>query len=318
MNIFLVTPAPPRSRKGNRQTAVRWAGFLRELGHRVKVAESWHGETCDLMIALHARRSHDSIRRFAERHPDRPLVVVLTGTDLYRDIRDDADAQLSLRLATQLVVLQDQGPTELVPALRAKTRVIYQSAPARTALPPLKRAFEVCVMGHLREEKDPFRTALALVALPAASRIRVVQMGDALSPAMAEEAHRLMAREPRYRWLGERPHGEAMQRLRRGRLMVISSRMEGGANVICEAVQAGIPILASRIPGNVGMLGEDYGGYFPPGDERELARLLARAESDCAWLETLRRQCGARRPLFEPGHERESLRQLLEIALPRR
>ncbi len=297
MKIALVTPARPVAHSGNRNTALRWSRLLRELGHRVRVQTTWDGTPADVMIALHARRSHDSIAQFAGRYPQRPLVLMLTGTDLYHDIRQDAAAQRSLRLATRLVVLQEQGLAELSPVLRRKTRVIYQSARPIRAQPRLQSCFEVCVSGHLREVKDPFRLAAALQYLPAASRIRAVQIGGAMSAAMMREAQRWMCREPRYRWIGELPHGAALRRLARARLMVISSRMEGGANVVTEALAAGVPVIASRIPGNIGMLGGDYAGYFPPGNERALARVLARAESDAEFYRRLRRQCAARRHL---------------------
>jgi putative glycosyltransferase (TIGR04348 family) len=264
-----------------------------------------------MMIALHARRSHDSIARFAAAFPQRPLVVMLTGTDLYADIRVDAAAKLSLRLATRLVVLQHAGLLELAPSLRCKTRVIYQSTRPVKKPAALKSSFEVCISGHLREVKDPFRLNAALKYLPAQSRICAVQLGGAMSDSMKKEAERRMRREPRYRWLGEVTHGAALKRLARARLMVISSRMEGGANVVTEALATGVPIIASRISGNIGMLGQDYAGYFPFGDERALARVLWRAESDPEFYARLKRQCGARRGLTHRSREKTALRRLL-------
>ena len=311
MKIALITPARPATRSGNRNTAVRWAQLLRELGHNVEVQVNWNGTPADLMIALHARRSHDSIARFAAACPSRPLVLTLTGTDLYRDIRFDADAKRSLQLATRMIVLQEMGLAELAPVLRRKTRVIYQSTRPIKRVPPLKSCFEVCISGHLREEKDPFRLAAALEYLPQQSRIRVTHMGAAMSFEMATAARDWMGREPRYRWFGELPRWLALRRLARSRLMVISSRMEGGANVVTEALAAGVPIVASLIPGNSGMLGADYAGYYPLGNERALARLLWRAESDPEFYRKLRRQCAARRPLISPAREKDGLRRLL-------
>ena len=40
----------------------------------------------DLLIALHARKSFAAIRRWSVEAPEKPLVVALTGTDLYRDL----------------------------------------------------------------------------------------------------------------------------------------------------------------------------------------------------------------------------------------
>lgn len=315
MKVALITPAVGHARNGNRNTAYRWASFLRELGHAVKVEREWGGAAADLMIALHARRSHASIRAYAARFPEHPLVVTLTGTDLYRDIKVDADARESLALATRLVVLHGLGARALPARYRAKTHVIVQSARRAVASRPLARCFEVCVSGHLREEKDPFRTAAALHFLPAESRVCVTHLGGALSTAMAAQARKWMAREPRYRWLGERPHGQALRLLARSRLMVISSRMEGGANVVCEALAAGIPVIASRVPGNVGMLGTRYPGYYPVGDEHALARLIARAERDAAYYRSLLRACAARAPLVTPGRERRALKTVLDAAV---
>lgn len=311
MKIAIITPASARSRHGNRHTAARWATLLRGLGHRVTIAQAWDGSPADLMIALHARRSHDSAQRFKLAYPARPLVVVLTGTDLYRDIRCDASARASLHMADRLVVLQEQGLQELTAALRRKASVIYQSARCTRRRELLKSRFMVVVSGHLRTEKDPFRTAAALRHLPAASAIRVVHLGAAMAGDMAEEARRWMAREPRYRWMGDLPHAEAQRRMARSHVMVISSRMEGGANVVSEALAAGVPVIASRVPGNVGMLGRDYAGYFAVENEQSLARLLWRAESDTAFYRRLSRQCAARRTLVTPQREARSLKRLL-------
>lgn len=311
MKILIVTPAGAHSRYGNRNTAARWATLLRRLGHHVTIQMTWNGAAADIMIALHARRSHDSIRRFSGTYPDVPLIVALTGTDLYRDIRFDADARESMRLATRLIVLQDMGLNELTPALRAKTRVIYQSARAVARPPSLKSCFEIAVSGHLREEKDPFRAAAALTHLPAASRIRVTHLGGAMTREMAREARQWMAAEPRYRWRGELAHWKSLRLMARSRLIVISSRMEGGANVVSEALAAGVPVIASKIPGNIGMLGTDYAGYYPLEDEKALAQLLWRAESDPAFYRRLRKHCAARRHLVRPQQEQRALKKLL-------
>lgn len=290
--------------------------MLASLGHRVCVEQRWSGRPADLMIALHARRSHASIRDFASACPDRPLVVALTGTDLYRDIQADADARASLELATRFIVLQELGARPLPARLRDKVRVVYQSALPPASLPrPLASCFEVVVSGHLREEKDPFRAAAALAHLPPDSRIRVTQIGGALTPDMAAQAQDWMAREPRYRWLGELSHGRAMRMLARARVMVISSRMEGGANVVSEALAMRVPVIASRVAGNVGMLGTPYPGYYPLGDERALARRLARAERDPDYYRSLRQACAQRAKRITPARERAALARLVaEVA----
>jgi putative glycosyltransferase (TIGR04348 family) len=311
MKIALITPAAARSRTGNRHTATRWASMLRALGHRVQVAVEWDGRPADAMLALHARRSHAAVAAFRQAQPSSALAVVLTGTDLYRDILVDRDAQASLELADLLVVLQEQGKQELPRRVRAKARVIYQSAEVRRPHAPPADRFRVAVIGHLREEKDPFRAALALSLLGDLPNLEVVHLGDALGPDMEAEARRLMRRERRYVWLGGVAHARALQWLARSHLLVVSSRMEGGANVICEAAAVGVPVLASRVSGNLGMLGRSYPGYFPLGDERRLAVLIRRAASDASFYRSLRRHVLARRALFKPQAERAGLRRLL-------
>ncbi len=312
VKVCLVTPAPPGSRKGNRVTALRWAGILRDLGHRVVVREEYRGERCDLLVALHALRSFPSMERYRAARPDAPLVLALTGTDLYGSIHTDPDAARALEMATRLVLLQPLGVAELPEAVRGKARVIYQSVPApRVRAAPRADCFEVCVMGHLRPVKDPFRTALAARMLPSTSPVRVLHLGGALSEEMTEQARAEAAANPRYRWLGEVPRGKALRLLSRCRLLSLTSELEGGANVVSEALAAGVPVLSSRIAGSLGLLGEDYPGYFPVGDTVALARLLERAEADAGFYQTLRDRCARLAPLVDPARERRSWEELL-------
>lgn len=264
------------------------------------------------MVALHARRSFPAIDRFRRLHPTQPLIVALTGTDLYGDIKTSAEAQQSLELATRLIVLQPKGIEELPHHLHAKTHVIYQSVvgPKHPPAKP-KTTFDVCVLGHLREVKDPFRTALASRLLPASSRVRVLHVGKALSDDMAEAAHAEADANPRYRWLGELQRWHARRVLARSHILVLSSVMEGGANVISEALAVPVPVLASRISGSIGLLGQDYPGYFPVGNTQALAQLLEKVERDAGFYRELDAWCRQLAPLVHPDRERESWRRLL-------
>jgi len=309
--ISIVTPARPGARNGNRHTAQRWAGFLRAGGHRVSVNTQWNGKPCDLLLALHARRSHDDVLAYRKRFPAGPLAVVLTGTDLYKDLPASRAARESLKLADKIVVLQSDAKLKLTKKLSAKTRVVYQSAnPSQRHAPPAGR-FRVVVAGHLREVKDPFRAALALRHLD--RDLEVVQVGDALTPQMKSKARALMKREPRYRWLGGRTHPQALGWIARSHLLVVSSVMEGGANVIAEAARIGTPVLASRVSGNLGMLGRNYPGYFPLYNDQALSRLIGRCMDDGKFLARLKRALAARRSLFAPAAERRALREALRV-----
>src|SRR6185503_9354321 len=334
MRIGIVTPAPPGSRYGNRVTAARWARLLRAIGHGVSVTQAYGGERIDLLIALHARRSFDSIKRFHRDHPDKPLIVALTGTDLYRDLNRGSRALEALKLATRIVALQRKAVDALPPALRKKTRVIYQSVSStadkaheaastgkmsRPASPRTERpattseaeTFDVCVIGHLRPVKDSFRTAMAARRLPACSRIRVIQVGGAMTAQAEARARAEMNTNARYVWLGEQPAWRVRKILRSSRISVLSSRMEGGANAMGESIVEGTPVLSSRIPGSIGLLGERYAGYFAVGDTNELARLMSLAETDPAFLAKLERHCGRLQPLFDPARERAAWDRLL-------
>lgn len=312
MQILITCPAPAGTRHGNRITALRWARLLRELGHRVEIAPRWVAQQPDLLIALHARKSATSVARFHARHPGRPIVVALTGTDVYRDLQRSAHARHALDCAKRLVALQPLATAMLPVRLRPRVRVIFQSA---TLLRPSARGsgarFDVCVLSHLRPEKDPLRAAFAARRLPPGSRIRILQVGGAMTPGLARRARAETARNARYRWLGERPHRQARAVLARSRLLVLSSRMEGGANVISEALASAVPVLASRIPGSVGLLGADYPGYFPVGDTAALARLLVRAEGDPAFHARLVHACRRRAGITSPTREKRSWAKLL-------
>ena len=309
-HIIIISPALANANNGNWQTAKRWSRFLREH-YRITIAMQWNGLACDGMIALHARRSAASIAAFSAACPTLPLIVVLTGTDLYKDILTDADAQRSLQLATQLVVLQPAGLQVLDKKLRDKTQVVFQSAPALK--PPIKistRYFDVIMIGHLRDEKDPATFMNAATQIKS-GKIRLFHIGGALDPALGMQAEKTQQLYSHYQWLGNLPHAMTRQRLKRSRLMVITSKMEGGANVIIEAVTSGVPVLASDISGNRGMLGEKYAGYFPLGDRLKLAHLIDRAANDAKFYSRLQTQCATRAALFAPERERAALLKLV-------
>ena len=330
MRIAIVTPAPPDSRYGNRVTAVRWARILRRLGNRISISRTYDNGRYDLLVALHARKSHSSIINFRRHNPAAPIIVALTGTDLYRDIATNHRAQESLEIASRIVVLQPMAIEELPSNSRNKTRVIYQSVENRQAgggargcsaktgtdkseaRQRTNGSFDVCVIGHLRDVKDPFRTAMAARSLPDSSTIRVLQVGGAMTGGMADRARKEMSANKRYRWLGEQQQTCVRRILSKSSLSVLSSRMEGGANVLSEAIAASVPILASRIDGNVGILGANYPGYFDVGDTAELTRLLRHAETSPGYLTELKAWGKRLAALIDPMRERQAWSDLIE------
>jgi putative glycosyltransferase (TIGR04348 family) len=278
------------------------------------VQSEWCGARADAMIALHARRSADSIRAYRTSHKGR-LAVVLTGTDLYRDLPDDIDAVHSLRCADRLVVLQGAALELLSPADRAKADVIFQSAPPMPMRAKARGRLDCVVVGHLREEKDPRTLFAAMAHLPADAAVTIRHIGAPLDASLARQARALARRDGRYTFEGAASHRVARTAMARAHVLVHPSIAEGGANVIVEAITAGTPVIASRISGNVGMLGDDYPGYFEVGDEVALASRLLQALRDPAYLRTLRAACRKRRALFAPAREKRCLHQVVSKLL---
>jgi putative glycosyltransferase (TIGR04348 family) len=312
--IVIVTPAWADANNGNWQTAWRWRRML-AAAYRVRLASSWDGGDEALMIALHARRSAASAACWRSRSASAPLIVVLTGTDLYRDIAHDLPAQAALQQADRLVVLNQRGAAALPAAVQHKACVVLQSCAARQSQAKTPRHLRALMVGHLRPEKAPQTYFDAARLLRGRSDILLEHVGEAIDPALGTQAAALPAECPHYRWLGGLAHGAARQRIQAAHVLVHPSWMEGGANVVIEAVRSGTPVLASRIDGNVGLLGESYGGYFPAGDAAALAGLLQRLRDEPAMLVRLRQQCEARAPLFDPAQERAALHGLVGEAL---
>lgn len=313
MHIGIITPAAAKSLNGNRATANRWAGFLRQLGHKVTISVDWDGTAYDLMIALHAWRSAESIAAFKQQYPDLPLVLAMTGTDLYRFMISHPEPTLaSIQSADRLVTLHRLATKVLPEQIHHKVHVIHQSAVPLSKQKRSVRYFDICVAGHLREEKDSMRVAYAVRDLPVDSRIRVLHFGKAHNDKWAAYAQEEMKINPRYHWFGEVPHWKVRKAYGSCHLMVLPSVMEGGANVISEATVAGLPVIASDIDGSVGLLGDDYAGYFPVQDTGALRELLLKAEAEPAYVKMLEQQCKQRAGLFTREAEKQGWADLLK------
>ena len=310
-SICIISPGLAAANNGNWQTAKRWQQMLSNDYH-VEIMLQWDGKPYDAMLALHARRSADSMALWAAKSPTKPIVLALTGTDLYRDIAVDPSAQRSLQLAHRLVVLQEMGLKSLPVEFQSKGEVIFQSTPRRQSAKKTTQKLRALMVGHLRSEKSPETYFAAARALAQRSDIVLDHIGAPLDADLGTQARQLAEELPNYRYLGEQTHAATRARIAHAHVLVHPSRMEGGAHVVMEAVMSGTPVLASRIDGNVGMLGADYAGYFDSGDAQQLANALIecregqnRAQSKLAQLT---RQCTLREKLFEPLAEQTSLR----------
>ena len=290
---------------------MRWQGFLKKLGHHVGISNRWSGKSTDALIALHAYRSHASIAQFRKLNPNNPIILIITGTDVYRDMASHPEVLKSMEMSDAIVVLQSAALAMIPKHLQTKTHIIYQSTKSVKRKALLKKSFLISVIGHLRPEKDPFCTPECLKYLRPESKIQVLHLGKAMSPEMKSLAKAYSKELKNYQWLDELSHSETLQQLSRSHLMVISSLMEGGAHVVTEAIAIGVPVIASDIPGNRGLLGEDYPGYYPVGDAKELAQILEKAEFEPSFYRSLEAHIKKRKHYVQPEFELNSIKALL-------
>jgi len=291
-------------------TRDRWAELLRDTGHDVApIDDGSPVRPGDTAIVLNGYKSRDTIRQLRATHGESiKLVVCMTGTDLYRDLPANPQCYDNLALADALILLHPGAERALPQSLHGKATVIVQSAAVgEHDVEPNPDTFDLCVLGHLRSVKDPMRAAEASRLLPASSRVRITHAGKALTPEYEALAKRELAENPRYRWVGEQDRAGTERILLQSRGMVLSSKLEGGANVIGESIVAGRPVLSSRTACGEGLLGQDYPGLFDIGDTQTLATLMHRLETDKTFRADLSARCEALRPMFDPATERASL-----------
>lgn len=306
--ILIVTPYTARTNNGNWQTASRWARMLRGP-FDVRIAQAWHpaDPAPDLLIALHARRSAAAVEAFARAFPQRPRLVVLTGTDLYRDIATDATAKRSLQRATRLVALNRCAADALPAQLRPKLDIVLQSA--EPIVPrPKSRAFTVVVAGHIRDEKNPQLVWRVARDWPPQVPLRLLHIGAALQPELGRQARQVEREQPLYRWRGARPRSALRRRVATAHLLLHPSHMEGGSLAIIEALTAHTPVIASRVPGNVGLLGASYPGLFDADDAAAATALIERTATDTRFAARLARYCARLARQFTPEREQAALR----------
>ena len=317
--VAIITPATAAANNGNWRTASRWQALIQNK-FRPIVQSSWPltpPQPVDILIALHARRSAEYIASYRQALPHAPLIVVLTGTDLYADLAKSVAARHSLDLADALIVLQEDAIQYLPREHRKKTHVIYQSAKTLVPAKKPRGKLNCVVVGHLRAEKDPEVIFKLAESLPLDTKIHITHIGAPNDATFAARAKTLSDRLPHYQWVGALDHGLTRAAIKRAHLLLHPSVLEGGANVIVEALSSGTPVLASEMSGNVGMLGRDYGGYFPVGDWSALQSQLEKCALDANYLLRLNNACAARSKLFLPATERDTLVKLITALLSR-
>ena len=332
MDILLVTSAPPGSEFGSETTSIRWENNLSALGHRVdtsyvfgKSPDTYATTDYELMVAIGAEECDEAITAFLATHADGHLAVMLTGHNLYAQPEVSPIVARNIERASAIIVPNDHAVERLPPQFRDKTHVLYpavelpEGGVEAIPDPPLREErqtdppqFEVCVANHLADYSDPLRTAEAARLLPEDSRIFVTHIGRVLDPQWEARVEGESETNPRYDWLGEASWSEARRYIKRARLLSLTSTIDGGGNTIAEAVVLGTPLVATRIPGHVGLTGEDYPGLLETHDERTLAEMMYAVETDPDFREQLDQECARMRPKFDMNSEREGWRKILD------
>lgn len=308
-DLLIHSPYAESTSQGNTVTAARMERVFCDSGYRVTHSQKeYRGEPADVMVALNARKSAKAIARFRYLHPDSKLIVVLTGTDI-----NHPDAEIessptwrSMEISDVLVLLHDASQAAVPQQFQHKCSTIYPSVtlPSKIEHTPRHDDFTIVMAGNMREEKNPELAIKASAKLPDGLKIHVYgEFDEAGSDPIIK--HGVVA------------HGEVLTVMSEAHVLLNTSVHEGGANAICEAITMGLPVIASKIRGNIGMLGDDYLGFFPSGDARALVEILLRSSSDKAFYSTLKSQLVGRAPLFTYAAESKAWSALVSELLSR-
>ncbi|MDA7899728.1 glycosyltransferase [Akkermansiaceae bacterium] len=310
MKVCVASPYPLSELKGNSVTTDRIVAMLNEGGVEARGSHGNDGEPADILITLHAIKGAPAVFDFKKKTPNGRVIVLLTGTDIYQGLAEGAEiGGDALQVADRIVVPQEAAIRKLPEKVRGKTVVIRPSLdPIAVKATPSQSPFVISVVGHLRPVKRPFLTIETLAQHPEWSDVEVWQIGQALDAEMRKTAEFWMEEDKRYRWCGGLPREESLALCAKSSLTINSSILEGGANAVLEAMTMGVPVLASRIEGNVGLLGDDYPGYFEDG---EIAKALEAIMHQRVDLDEWSRLLADRLPLFSRVRESESWLELL-------
>ncbi|MFC5050629.1 glycosyltransferase [Rubritalea spongiae] len=281
MYVLVSSAYPLTSPKGNTITAKRIVQLLNDAGHLAEAIHTDMPPQADAMIALHATKTLITSQRFKVCSPQGKLIIYLTGTDLYKDLPDNKPEFFeALELADYLVVSQKASLASVPSKYRPKARFVPASVllpPEHPCPPPPENS--VLLAAHLRPVKNPFLINKALTLLPQL-QLHAFTLGAALDPQMAEQANHWQTIDRRFQWLNTLPYPETLSWMRQVDFTINTSHSEGGSNAVAESIALGTPVLASRIEGNLGLLEDNYLGYFEPDSPQSLADLLALALSD--------------------------------------
>jgi len=312
MDVLIVYPEQTDVITGNSCSAEQWAKILVKLGHKVELGGTAAGRRAELLIALNAEKMHGEIAIFSRENPESRIVVILTGTDIYPEVSDLSIC--SMELADRVVALQENAVKVMPEAFHEKLHVIVQSAEPTCIAKKWEmnpETLNVALVANLRAVKDPFLASRAAGYLPDKSMVYIRHAGFPLDCGSDVQARQESALNPRYEWLGGLTAPQSRKLISSSDVLLVTSKHEGAGRVIGEAITDGTPIIATRVEGITGLVGNDYEGLFPSGDAEGLAALLTRAENDSVFLDALSQVCRELSPTFDPEMEVKSWKDLI-------
>lgn len=339
-SLLFALPCGPEEPRGNVTTAMRLARGLH--------AHGWLAARCDArtdprdwpaaeaVVALHAVHAAPRVRaacdpeRGAPALRGRPYLVLFTGTDLAGE--PPAEAREAVAGAATAVALGEAAALASAaagyPEPRGGTHAIRQGVEPLPqgawpdGVPALAADAElILVLAGVRAVKDPARAVRALAPLAAERpRLRLWIAGPEMEPEAGAALRDAILRanagraEPWTRWLGAVPRARLRPLIERARIVLSTSRAEGGApNALLEAAEAGALVLASGIPAHREFPGE--AGLFGSDEElRELTRRFLDRPDTAHWTAATQRVILGRQ--FSPAAEAAAWAEVLRRAAP--
>ena len=285
MRICVASPYPLSDLKGNSVTTCRIVELLNELGYLARGSHGFDGDPTDVLISLHSHKGAPAVDEFQRQFPEGKVIVLITGTDLYDDL-PQGRGMTTLHQADAIAIPYREARGGVLQEFDDQIHVV----PSSLVIPEIEAKpepdqFLITIVGHLRPVKRSFLTVEAVAAHPEWENVTVRQLGEALDQESLKTACDWEEKDRRYQWLGALPREESLALCARSSLTVNSSLSEAAPNALLEAMTLGVPILSSKIEGNIGLLGEDYPGYFD-GDslESKLAEIISGKHDLAAWV----------------------------------
>ena len=312
MNILILYPDNKNVITGNLCSALQYQKILQGLGYSVDVDFKYTGQRAEVLIAINAAKKNSEIIEFKARNSNAKIVSVLSGTDIYPEPLEKTIE--SMKLSNALVALQPDGLLKVPECHRGKTFLIYQSVESIINVSsPMEHIseFRVTLIANIRSVKDPLVAPNACKLLSISSKIKIIHIGYCLERNLGVILSKESESNERYNWIGGLNELDTRETLSQSDVLLITSIDEGAGRVVGEAIELGVPIISTRNSGVLGLLGDNYEGYYPVSDSNLLSKMLMRAESDPNFLQSLYEQCQSKAHLFSPEVEKQSWSQLI-------